>query len=184
MAPRLAGINAEQSLREPEASERRHVRDVAEERTRTEAARADADEICHRLKNMLAVVQAIADATLKPDVPMEDARAAFNSRLEALARAHAMLADANEKAPPIKRRYVTNDTTVEALGVILQQNPNGVLTYRYEMLSLLDSLDVEEHATQRGFYLTGRNGDSAYIFDRTTDSALRHFVTHFFARLP
>jgi hypothetical protein len=31
MAPRLAGINAEQSLREPEASERRHARDVAEE---------------------------------------------------------------------------------------------------------------------------------------------------------
>jgi two-component sensor histidine kinase len=90
-----AGIDAEQSLRETEASERRHGRDVAEERTRAEAARADADEISHRLKNVLAVVQAIENATLKPGVPMEDARAAFNSRLEALARVHDILFQSN-----------------------------------------------------------------------------------------
>jgi two-component system, chemotaxis family, CheB/CheR fusion protein len=92
---RQAGIDAEQSLRETEASERRHVRDVTEERARTQSARADVDEIRHRLKNTLAVVQAIANATLDPDVPMEDARAAFNSRLEALARAHDILFQSN-----------------------------------------------------------------------------------------
>lgn len=90
-----AGIDAEQSLKETLASERQHVRDVAEERARTEAARADVDEIRHRLKNTLAVVQAIANATLAPDVPIEDARAAFNSRLEALARAHDILFQSN-----------------------------------------------------------------------------------------
>jgi two-component sensor histidine kinase len=84
-----AGIDAEQSLREIEASERRHIHDITEERARTHAARADTDEIRHRLKNTLAVVQAIANATLAPDVAMEDARAAFNSRLEALTRARA-----------------------------------------------------------------------------------------------
>lgn len=90
-----AGIDAEQSLRETEASERRRVRDVTEERARTQSARADVDEIRHRLKNTLAVVQAIANATLDPDVPMADARAAFNSRLEALARAHDILFQSN-----------------------------------------------------------------------------------------
>jgi len=40
-----AGIDAEQHLRESEASERRHVHDVTEERARTEVARADVDEI-------------------------------------------------------------------------------------------------------------------------------------------
>ena len=90
-----AGIDAEQSLRETEASERRHVHDVTEERARTESARADADEIRHRLKNTLAVVQAIANATLGLDVPMEDARAAFSSRLEALAYAHDILFRSN-----------------------------------------------------------------------------------------
>jgi two-component sensor histidine kinase len=90
-----AGIDAEESLREIEASERRHVHDVTEERARTRAARADTDEIRHRLKNTLAVVQAIANATLAPDVAMEDARAAFNSRLEALARARDILFQSN-----------------------------------------------------------------------------------------
>jgi len=88
-----AGIDAEQSFRETKASERRHVRDVAEERARTHAVRADIDEIRHRLKNTLAVVQAIANATLGPG--MEDARAAFNSRLEALAHAHDILFQSN-----------------------------------------------------------------------------------------
>jgi two-component sensor histidine kinase len=90
-----AGIDAEQSLREIEASERRHTHDVTEERARTRAARADSDEIRHRLKNTLAVVQAIANATLAPDVAMDDARAAFNSRLEALARARDILFQSN-----------------------------------------------------------------------------------------
>jgi two-component sensor histidine kinase len=88
-----AGIDAEQSLREIEASERRRVHDVTEERARTHAARADTDEIRHRLKNTLAVVQ--ANATLAPDVAMEDARAAFNSRLEALSRARDVLFQSN-----------------------------------------------------------------------------------------
>jgi two-component sensor histidine kinase len=86
-----AGVDAEQSLKESLASERQHVLDVAEERATTEVARADVDEIRHRLKNTLAVVQAIANATLAPGVPIEDARAAFNSRLEALAHAHDIL---------------------------------------------------------------------------------------------
>src|SRR5258708_16738883 len=88
-----AGIDDEQSFRETKASERRHVRDVAEERARTHAVRADIDEIRHRLKNTLAVVQAIANATLGPG--MEDARAAFNSPLGALANAHDILFQSN-----------------------------------------------------------------------------------------
>ena len=77
----------------------------------------------------------------------------------------ALLASADEPAPVLKR-YITNDTTVESLGMILQQNPNGVLVFRDEMLSLLDHLDLEQNASQKGFYLTGWNGDQSYTFDR------------------
>jgi two-component system CheB/CheR fusion protein len=90
-----AGIDAEQILRETETRERRLIQNMTEERARTRAARADTDEIRHRLKNTLAVVQAIANATLAPDVAMEDARAAFNSRLEALSRARDILFQSN-----------------------------------------------------------------------------------------
>jgi putative DNA primase/helicase len=77
----------------------------------------------------------------------------------------ALLASDDETAPTLKR-YITNDTTVESLGMILQQNPNGVLVFRDEILSLLDHLDLEQNASQKGFYLTGWNGDHSYTFDR------------------
>jgi len=67
---------------------------------------------------------------------------------------------------PICKRYIATNVSVEALGVLLQQNPNGVLVHRDEMLSLLDRLDEEGHADERGFYLTGWAGNSAYTFDR------------------
>lgn len=76
------------------------------------------------------------------------------------------LLEEDEEAGPVLHRYIANDTTIESLGVLLQQNPNGLLVYRDELLSLLDSLDQEERVSQRGFFLTGWNGDSRYVFDR------------------
>lgn len=71
-----------------------------------------------------------------------------------------------EPPEPTLKRYTANDTNVASLGVLLEQNPNGLLVFRDEMVSLLASLDREENASERGFYLTGWNGDSAYTFDR------------------
>jgi putative DNA primase/helicase len=77
------------------------------------------------------------------------------------------LLDADEQAsPPTLKRYIANDTNVASLGVLLQQNPNGLLVYRDEIVSLLDNLDREENVSERGFYLTGWAGDSPYTFDR------------------
>lgn len=76
-----------------------------------------------------------------------------------------LLEETNETDPTL-RRYIANDTTVESLGVLLQQNPNGLLVFRDELVSLLDSLDQEDHVSQRGFYLTGWAGNSSYVFDR------------------
>jgi Protein of unknown function (DUF3987)/Bifunctional DNA primase/polymerase, N-terminal len=67
---------------------------------------------------------------------------------------------------PKKRRYRVNDATYEALGEILADNPNGVLSYRDELVTLLKHLDREENATARGFYLTAWNGKQPYEFDR------------------
>ena len=72
----------------------------------------------------------------------------------------------NEPEAPALKRYIVNDTTAAALGELLRQNPNGLLAYRDELVSLLKSLDREDSAEARGFYLTGWNGNSAYTFDR------------------
>lgn len=78
------------------------------------------------------------------------------------------LLDINEPEEPKAKRYVTNDTTYEKLGEILADNPNGVLAYRDELVSLLRTLDREEYAGARGFYLTAWSGTSGYTFDRIT----------------
>ncbi|RLB81908.1 MAG: hypothetical protein DRH24_08540 [Deltaproteobacteria bacterium] len=71
-----------------------------------------------------------------------------------------------EPEEPTLQRFVVNDTTFQALGELLRQNPNGLLAHRDELVSLLKSLDREDHVEARGFYLTAWNGNSAYTFDR------------------
>lgn len=66
-------------------------------RDMTEAKRAEAhlrlliDELNHRVKNTLAIVQGIAQQSFKDDVPPRQARAAFEGRLAALSEAHNLL---------------------------------------------------------------------------------------------
>ena len=68
--------------------------------------------------------------------------------------------------PPTLRRYRTNDTSTASLGELLRLNPNGLMVYRDELVSLLKGLDREDQAEGRGFFLTGWNGDSPYTIDR------------------
>ncbi len=68
--------------------------------------------------------------------------------------------------PPHLKRYISSDSSVEALGELLRQNPDGLLVHRDEIMSLLKWLDREDNAAARGFYLTAWNGDSGYTFDR------------------
>jgi putative DNA primase/helicase len=67
---------------------------------------------------------------------------------------------------PTLKRYVTTNTSPEALGEVLRQNENGVLVHRDELLALLEKLDEEGHTDEREMYLTGWNGDTGYTFDR------------------
>jgi putative DNA primase/helicase len=85
---------------------------------------------------------------------------------ERMQRARELIAENPTSAEPTLRRYIANDTNIASLGVLLQQNPNGLLVFRDEIVSLLSSLDQEERASEKGFYLTGWNGDSSYTFDR------------------
>lgn len=72
----------------------------------------------------------------------------------------------NEPNEPKARRYVVNDCTYEALGAIMADNPNGVLAFRDELVSLLKTLDREDSASARGFFLSAWNGTGGYTFDR------------------
>jgi len=54
--------------------------------------------------------------------------------------------DVEEPEEPAQRRYVTNDSSYEKLGELLAQNPNGILSHRDELVSLLKTLDQEQFA--------------------------------------
>lgn len=71
-----------------------------------------------------------------------------------------------EEPEPVRRRYVLNDSTVQKLGEVLRDNPNGVLVYRDELIGLLRSLDCEGQEGARAFYLEAWNGTGRYTYDR------------------
>jgi len=83
-------------------------------------------------------------------------------------------ANASDNAKPVQRRYKVNDTTVEALGEILIENPWGVLAYRDELNGLLRSLDKEGQEGSRAFYLQGYDGNQSYTFDRISRGRYLH----------
>lgn len=63
-------------------------------------------------------------------------------------------------------RYIVNDSTVEKLGVILNENPRGVLLFRDELTGWLRMLDRDGHENDRAFYLEAWAGTSSYTYDR------------------
>jgi hypothetical protein len=67
---------------------------------------------------------------------------------------------------PVCRRYIVNDTTVEKLGEILNQNPHGILLFRDELNGFFRTLERQGHEADRAFYLECWNGDNSFTYDR------------------
>ena len=134
-------------------------------------AMAEALKPLHRLEKVAREAYGGAQAAhardmelfkLKTDAARDAARIALKKGLTAT------LPDLAEPDALKAKRYIVNDTTYEALGEIMAENPNGVLAFRDELVSLLKGLDREEQAAARGFFLQAWNGTSGYAFDRIT----------------
>lgn len=67
---------------------------------------------------------------------------------------------------PTRRRYQTQDTTVEKIGELLNENPRGILINRDELIGWFRSLDRDGHEGDRAFYLEAWNGTQAFTYDR------------------
>lgn len=79
----------------------------------------------------------------------------------------------DEPEPPSERRYRTSDTTVEKLGELLNQNPNGLMVYRDELTGWLRGLDRYGRESDRAFYLEGWSGDQGHDVDRIGRGSLK-----------
>ncbi len=67
---------------------------------------------------------------------------------------------------PTERRFMTSDATVEKLGELLNENPNGLLQFRDELTGLLASWERSGHEQDRAFYLEAWNGNGSHTIDR------------------
>lgn len=71
-----------------------------------------------------------------------------------------------EPDKPAMRRYMVNDSTVEKLGEILQDNPEGLLVFRDELVGWLRNMDRDGHEGDRAFYLEAWTGGRPFTYDR------------------
>jgi hypothetical protein len=71
-----------------------------------------------------------------------------------------------EEEEPTEKRYTTSDATVEKLGELLRDNPNGLLNVRDELMGWLATLDRGGHEGDRAFFLEAWDGKHAYHVDR------------------
>jgi putative DNA primase/helicase len=109
-----------------------------------------------------------ADA-LVAEAKGKEAKARIGKAIKAgdSALAHALAAEvAVDPDPLVRRRYLTQDPTVEKLGELLRDNPRGILVFRDEILGFLRSLDREGREGSRAFFLEAWNGTGRFTFDR------------------
>ena len=72
----------------------------------------------------------------------------------------------SENPPPIQRRYIVNDATVEKLGELLNENPNGLVVERDELGGWLATMQSEDGSVARAFYLECFDGNGSFTYDR------------------
>jgi hypothetical protein len=78
--------------------------------------------------------------------------------------------EANE---PAEHRYLTNDSTTEKLGILLNQNPRGLFVLRDELVGWLYALQKQGRETDRAFFLESWNGLGSFNIDRIGRGSLR-----------
>jgi putative DNA primase/helicase len=128
-----------------------------------DALEARAREEHEQDQTTFAADQMISEARAK-EFKAEISKALKAKNLD-LAHQHALDACA-DAAQPKRRRYKTQDSTVEKLGELLRDNPRGMLVYRDELIGFLKSLDQEGREGSRAFYLEAWNGNGGFTFDR------------------
>jgi hypothetical protein len=107
-----------------------------------------------------------AVAKLGADVAVKEAKKlAANGDREG-ARLRLAQASGGEEHETPAPRLVVNDSSVEKLGELLNENPNGLLLVRDELPGFLSRIESEEFQSERAFYLEAYNGDGRFTYDR------------------
>jgi hypothetical protein len=68
----------------------------------------------------------------------------------------------NATPEAVRRLFKTNETSIQSMTVLQNQNPRGVLVFRDELTGLLVKWDREDGADERAYFLEGWNGNGSY----------------------
>jgi putative DNA primase/helicase len=130
-------------------------------RLAADAIEAHKDAMAAYLEQQMVAVSKRGAA--KKKLEAEAKKGASDDALAELART-ALAGD--DASAPTARRYLINDATIEKLGELLEQNPNGLVVFRDELSGWLRTMDRQGHEGDRGFYLEAWNGNGSFTFDR------------------
>jgi len=76
-------------------------------------------------------------------------------------RADYLAASEDDEAPK-RRLFKTNETSIQSMTMLQNENPRGLLTFRDELTALLVKWDREDHQDERAYFLEGWNGNGSY----------------------
>lgn len=68
----------------------------------------------------------------------------------------------NAEPEPARRLFKTNETSIQSMTLLQNQNPRGLLVFRDELTGLLAKWDREDGADERAYFLEGWNGSGSY----------------------
>jgi len=74
---------------------------------------------------------------------------------------------------PTERRYKTNDSSIEKIVELLEQNPRGLLYFRDELIGLFKRTERAGNEQDRAFLLESWNGDGSHTDDRIGRGTVR-----------
>lgn len=151
--------------------------DVTERDEAEKARELLVDELNHRVKNTLSIVQAIAHQTFNKSADPVEARRAFEGRLIALGRAHDLLTQANwENASLTELAEVTLDTRGANAELISLTGPNILLSPK-QAVSIAMALH-ELCTNARKYGALSKNEGHVRIDWSWTDSTMLSIVWH------
>lgn len=87
--------------------------------------------------------------------------AANGDELKKLKAEYAELAQSAE-SEPTQRLLKTNETSIQSMTVLQNQNRRGILFFRDELMGLLASWDREDKADERAYFLEAWNGNNSF----------------------
>ncbi len=134
--------------------------------TRLEAEASDAYENDGASREAERAILKAETSALESKIKQAFSKAKSSTEIDLLQLELQALIEKRDEADVPARRFMTQDATVEKLGELLQENPNGLLVSRDELAGFLQTLERAGREGDREFFLESWNGTGSFNVDR------------------